>query len=103
MTQDKRRTALIERLGTIADMACAKPLKGELGDIAYDLLREAAAQIASDNKRLKAIEATGVVELVKCAEAMLLWIETSDEKAISLCADARKAIQVTKGTTSNDN
>ena len=50
--QHKRRAALIERIGTIADMACDKPLQGELGDIAYDLLREAAAQIASDRKRL---------------------------------------------------
>ena len=49
---EKRRAALIERLGTIADLACSKPLECELGDIAYDLLREAAAQIASDRLHL---------------------------------------------------
>ncbi len=47
-----RRAALVERIGTIADLACGKPLEGELGDIAYDLLRQAAAQIASDRLRL---------------------------------------------------
>jgi hypothetical protein len=36
----------------IADLACATPLQGDLGDVAYDLLRQAAAQIASDAKRL---------------------------------------------------
>jgi hypothetical protein len=50
--QDRRRLALIERLGTIADLTHAKPLEGELGDIAYDLLREAAAQIASDRQHI---------------------------------------------------
>jgi hypothetical protein len=51
---DTRRFALIERLGTIADLAVEKPLGGELGDVAYDLLREAAAQISSDRLRLAA-------------------------------------------------
>lgn len=51
--QAKRRDALIERIGYIADLACSKPLQGELGDIAYDLLRQAAAQIASDKIRLE--------------------------------------------------
>lgn len=54
--QDKSRLALIERIGTIADMACQKPLEGELGDIAYDLLRRAAAQISSDRLRLAALD-----------------------------------------------
>jgi hypothetical protein len=51
--QDRRRTALIERLGTIADLACTTPLPGELGDVAYDLLRQAAAQIASDRLHIR--------------------------------------------------
>lgn len=53
--KDKRRSALIERIGTIADLACEKPLQGELGDVAYDLLRQAAAQISSDRKALAAL------------------------------------------------
>lgn len=52
--QDKRRGALIERLGTVADLACATPFPGDLGDVAYDLLREAAAQIASDRQHIAA-------------------------------------------------
>lgn len=50
--QHKRRAALVERLGTVADLACKTPLVGELGDIAYDLLRQAAAQIASDKQQM---------------------------------------------------
>ncbi|WP_010184757.1 hypothetical protein [Sphingomonas sp. PAMC 26605] len=50
--QDARRAALIERLGTVADLACANPLPTDLGDVVYDLLRQSAAQIASDRKRL---------------------------------------------------
>lgn len=46
--QAARRSALIERISTIADLSCAKPLQGELGDVAYDLLRQAAAQLSSD-------------------------------------------------------
>lgn len=52
--QDKRRAALIERLGAAADLACETPLPGDLGDVAYDLLREAAAQIASDRQHIAA-------------------------------------------------
>jgi hypothetical protein len=52
VTQNKRRAALIERLGVIADLLCGSPLEGEMGDIAYDLLRQAAAQISSDKLRL---------------------------------------------------
>jgi hypothetical protein len=50
--QDARRAALIERLSTTADLCCATPLAGDLGDVAYDLLRQAAAQIASDRQRI---------------------------------------------------
>lgn len=50
--QDTRRVALIERLGTIADLCSQTPLSGDLGDVAYDLLRQAAAQISSDRLRL---------------------------------------------------
>ncbi len=46
--QNKRRIALIERLGTFADLLCSNPLPGDSGDVAYDLLRQAAAQISSD-------------------------------------------------------
>lgn len=55
--QDKRRLALIERLGTVADLACQTPLPGELGDVAYDLLRQAAAQISSDRLRFTRLAA----------------------------------------------
>ena len=51
-TLARRRAALINRIGTIADLAASKPLEGELGDIAYDLLRQAAAQMSSDHKAL---------------------------------------------------
>lgn len=47
-TQQARRKALIERIGYFADSLCTDPLPGEVGDVAYDLLRQAAAQIASD-------------------------------------------------------
>lgn len=50
--QDKRRLALIERIGTAADLMDGKPLEGELADVAYDLLRQAAAQLSSDRLRL---------------------------------------------------
>lgn len=66
--QQARRLALIERLGTVADLACQTPLTGELGDVAYDLLRQAAAQIASDRQQFAAaspkpttVEASGMV------------------------------------------
>ena len=54
--QDARRSALIERLSTTADLCCATPLAGDLGDVAYDLLRQAAAQIASDRQRIAALK-----------------------------------------------
>lgn len=63
--QDKRRMALIERIGTIADMTAEKPLQGELGDIAYDLLRQAAAQISSDRKRLASLPAPNPAAVCK--------------------------------------
>lgn len=50
--QDKRRLALIERIGTAADLMDGKPLDGDLADVAYDLLRQAAAQLSSDRQRL---------------------------------------------------
>lgn len=51
--QHKRRVALVERLSYFADMLSSDPIEGEKGDVANDLLREAAAQIASDDKRLR--------------------------------------------------
>lgn len=53
--QDKRRRALIERIGSFADLLSCEPIKGEKGDIAYELLRQAAAQISSDRLRLTAL------------------------------------------------
>lgn len=50
--QDARRLALIERLGTFADLLCKEPLPGTTGDVAYELLRQAAAQISSDRLHL---------------------------------------------------
>lgn len=50
--QQKRRYALIERISTFADGLCSDPLPGAQGDVAYDLLRQAAAQISSDRKAL---------------------------------------------------
>jgi len=50
--QDARRGALVERLGTFSDSLCQVPLQGVLGDVAYDLLRQAAAQIASDRQHI---------------------------------------------------
>lgn len=52
VAHEARRVALIERIGTIADQACSTPLDGELGDVAYDLLRQAAAQISSDRQHI---------------------------------------------------
>lgn len=52
LAQHARRGALVERLGTVADLLCENPLPGDIGDAAYGLLRQAAAQIASDRKRL---------------------------------------------------
>lgn len=56
--QQKRRAALVERLGMVADLACQTPSPGDLGDVAYDLLREAAAQIASDRLRFERLAAS---------------------------------------------
>lgn len=53
--QQKRREALAERLSIVADLACQTPFTDDLGDVAYDLLRQAAAQIASDRHRLAAL------------------------------------------------
>ena len=50
--QDERRGALVERLGTFADLLCQAPLPGDAGDVAYELIRQAAAQIASDRQQL---------------------------------------------------
>lgn len=50
--QDRRRVALVERLSVIADLCCENPLGGPQGDVAYELLRQAAAQIASDRQAL---------------------------------------------------
>ncbi len=55
--QDKWRAALIERLGTFADLLGTDPLPGDTGDVAYDLLRQAAAQISSDRLRIAALRA----------------------------------------------
>ncbi|WP_240338948.1 hypothetical protein [Novosphingobium sp. BW1] len=82
--QDKRREALIERIGAIADLACSKPLEGELGDIAYELLRQAAAQISSDRLRLEAeVERQeGLVKVYRQAQL------TAEEKVAGLVEDA---------------
>lgn len=52
---EARRVALIERLGTFGDLLSSDPLEGEKGDVAYDLIRQAAAQISSDRQRLAAL------------------------------------------------
>lgn len=54
VAKDKRREALIERISMIADLCCENPLEGECGDVAYDLLRQAAAQIGSDRQAIAA-------------------------------------------------
>ena len=56
--QRRRRETLIERIGTFADGLSAKPLPGVQGDVAYDLLRQAAAQISSDNLALSTLTRT---------------------------------------------
>jgi hypothetical protein len=76
--QDKRRLALIERMGTIADLACSKPLEGELGDVAYDLLREAAAQISSDRLRLAAMPATQPAQVGEMEEIPFAYFQWND-------------------------
>jgi len=76
--QDRRRTALIERLGTIADLACTTPLPGELGDVAYDLLRQAAAQIASDRLHIRRLLAAAPSTSVR-EEAITAAIAKADE------------------------
>ena len=63
--QQDRRKALIERLGTVADLACATPFPGDLGDVAYDLLRQAAAQISSDRLRFARAKAATIRDLRK--------------------------------------
>lgn len=52
---EARRIALIERLGTFGDLLSSDPLDGEKGDVAYELIRQAAAQISSDRQRLSAL------------------------------------------------
>jgi hypothetical protein len=65
VTED-RASALIERLGTFADLLVSDPLEGPKGGVAYDLLREAAAQISSDRLRIRiAHESTGQVERLR--------------------------------------
>jgi len=76
---DKRSLALIERLGTVADLACSKPLAGELGDVAYDLLRQAAAQISSDRLRLARHRTEAVKPLV---EALSDLVAVVDENGV---------------------
>lgn len=89
--QDKRRLVLIERIGTVADLAASKPLEGELGDVAYDLLREAAAQISSDRHRLASQSLSSDIE----AERDRLRLET---KAVWRCAigDVTGALDILK-------
>lgn len=48
----ERSVALETRLSEFADLCCETPLNGAMGDVAYNLLRQAAAQIASDRQRL---------------------------------------------------
>lgn len=111
--QDRRRKALIERLGTIADLMCEKPLEGELGDVAYDLLREAAARISSDRLRflratppVSATASTGdVVE--RAADAMRAWTSGDADirgrfsvhqaqKPVAYFADSEEAVREVK-------
>jgi len=49
----ERRRALEARLLGFADLCCENPIPGEMGDVAYELIRQAAAQIASDRKRIE--------------------------------------------------
>lgn len=54
-----RSVALETRLLEFADLCCEAPLEGAMGDVAYDLIRQAAAQIASDRKRIASCPARG--------------------------------------------
>ena len=53
----ERSVALEKRLLEFADLCCETPLEGAAGDVAYDLIRQAAAQIASDRLRLQSCPA----------------------------------------------
>lgn len=90
--QERRRLALIERIGTIADLADSKPLLGELGDIAYDLLRQAAAQISSDRLHIarlasppatapQASEAQVEAKSISIAEEWSVYMDDAVSKA----------------------
>ncbi|GEM_PF-4101182 len=83
--QDKRRTALIERISTIADLASEKPLQGELGDVAYDLLRQAAAQMSSDRLRIAALQ-SGTAKITSGAASQA---RTTALEEAALLADER--------------
>lgn len=48
--RQRQRAALEERMLKAADLCCETPLPGPLGDFAYDLLKQGAAQIASDRR-----------------------------------------------------
>lgn len=91
--QDKRRLALIERIGTVADLACSKPLEGELGDVAYELLRQAAAQLASDRQQIQRIEA-------ECAALRTEVADLSADKArLDYLDRCNAALNAAYGTT----
>jgi hypothetical protein len=49
---EERSAALETRLLEFADLCCETPLAGGMGDVAYDLIRQAVAQIASDRQRI---------------------------------------------------
>ncbi|WP_245892554.1 hypothetical protein [Novosphingobium guangzhouense] len=85
--QDKRRLALIERIGTAADLMDGKPLEGELGDVAYDLLRQAAAQLSSDRQRIAAAQAAVAAEVEEHPSAR--DYRNRLERAEAECAEVR--------------
>jgi hypothetical protein len=87
VAQEARRVALIERIGTIADQACSAPLAGELGDVAYDLLRQAAAQISSDRQhiaRLASVSSASAEGQVREAFSGVMRAEVVNGSAWSL-------------------
>jgi hypothetical protein len=75
--QDRRRAALIERIGKVVYLCADTPLQGDLGDAAYELLIQASAQIASDRKRLSALTSAGDgTEVASAASMALMYLET---------------------------
>ena len=86
---DARRTALIERLGTFADMCSVSPLPGDAGDVAYDLIRQAAAQISSD--RCKMRRTTAIV--AETEARIVAWLRRHAEGELSNNMHVMRAAQ----------